>query len=245
MQRKHIIIIIAIIAVIAVAGVFFISNNPMALEHSALVLTESSYIEVPVDANAVSTADTEGVFYYIDKNNGINVTCCNPNISTTKGISVVDNLKNQIAVGSKMIIEDNAVIYAKNGIYSIFVKNSKYNDTVLIQSTNKNLLLQCWQSLKFHSPTDSLKIEDTGSTTVINGTQTTKNVVSKSSTYTSASSSGSTSSSTTTSSSSGRSIEDDFGPSYSSSSYSSSKSYSSSSKSSGSKSSGGSIEEDF
>ena len=244
MDRKYIIIIIAVLAVLAAAGAFLLTSNPMALEHSTIELSETSYIQIPVDSSAISTADEEGIFYYVDKNNGINITHSNPNITTSKGIKIVDKLKNNISVGSKKIIEDNAVIYAKNGIYSIFVKNTKYNDTILIQSTNKNILLQCWESLKFHSPTDSLKIEDTDSKSVVNATQTTQKVVSKSPTYSSASSSSTSSSkSSSSSSSSGRSIEDDFGPTTSTKSYSSSsKSYSSGSKKS---SSSGSIESEF
>ena len=130
-----------IIAVLAAAGAFLLTSNPLALEHSTIELSETSYIQIPVDSSAISTADEDGIFYYVDKNNGINITHSNPNITTSKGIKIVDKLKNNISVGSKKIIEDNAVIYAKNGIYSIFVKNTKYNDTILIQSTK---LLMLW-----------------------------------------------------------------------------------------------------
>ena len=244
MDRKYIILIVAIIAVLAAIGAFFLFSNPMTLEHSAMVLSDSSYMEVPVDPSAVSKADKEGVFYYIDKNNGINITSSS-NITSDAGLKEFNSLKNGVMIGSKKMVEENAVIFAKNGIYSILVNNGKYNDTVLIQSTNKNLLMQCYNSLKFHSPTDSLKIDDTGSKSVVNATQTTQKAVKSNPSYTPSSKSVSSSSSSS-SSSSGRSIEDDFGPATSTKSYKSSgSSYKSSSSGGSSKKSSGSIEDDF
>lgn len=235
MERKHILIIVAILAVLAAAGAYFMFSDPMTLEHSTMELSESSYMKVPVDPSAVSKADEDGVFYYFDKNNGINITSCT-NLTSDDGVKTLNNLKNDVEVGSKKITEGNAVIYAKNGVYSIFVKNTKYNGSVLIQSTDKNLLLKCWDSLKFHSPTDSLKIEDSGSKSVVNATKTTENAVSSSSKTTTT-----TTKVTKSSSSSGRSIEDDFGPSSSTKSYKKT----SSQKKSSTKKSTGSIEDDF
>lgn len=75
------------------------------------------------------------------------------------------------------------------GIYSIFVKNVLYNDSILIQSMSKDLLLNCWATLKFHDPSDSLKFDNTtaGGGTVINGAEQTEKIVQSSSTSSSSS----------------------------------------------------------
>ena len=80
------------------------------------------------------------------------------------------------------------------------VKNTEYNDTLLIQSTDLNLLLQCRESVKYHDPTTKIKFNDTsessGSGTVVDAVQQTERAVEKTTTSTSTSSSSSSSSST-------------------------------------------------
>ena len=70
----------------------------------------------------------------------------------------------------------------KNDILKL--KNTQYNDTLLIQSSNKDLLLQCSQSVQFHDPAQKVEIKNddgTPSTDVIDVVQKTESVVSSSS----------------------------------------------------------------
>lgn len=157
MDKKHILIIVVIAAVLAVLGAYFLLNNETATisDHTTIVLSKSAYMEVPKNKNATSKADKKGVFYYKDKNDDINITSCS-NLSTSEGAKEMKKLKNDVATGAKKLKEDKVVIYEKDGIYSVFVKNTEYNDTLLIQSADKNLLLQCWQTVKYHDPTQKI-----------------------------------------------------------------------------------------
>jgi hypothetical protein len=221
MDKKYIIIIL-IIAVIAVIAGYFLFNNTVSeitTEQSTIVLSKSAYMEVPKNSNATSKADKKGIFYYKDNKEDINVTSCS-NLSASSSVKEMKKLKNDIATGSKKLNENNHVIYEKNGTYSVFVKNTKYNDTLLIQSTDKNLLIQCLNSVNYHDPTTKIKFNDTtssGSGNVINAVEQTESAVESS--YSSGSSSA------------------DSSASYSTSSYSD-NSYDSSSSSSGSGSGG-------
>lgn len=234
MDKKYIIIIL-IVAIIAVIGGYFLLNNAstdITTEHTTIVLSKSAYMEVPKNLNATSKADKKGIFYYKDKKDDINVTSCS-NLSASSSSKEMKKLKNSIATGAKKEKGDGVVIYEKDGIYSVFVKNTQYNDTLLIQSSDKNLLLQCWNTVKYHDPTDKIKFNDTtssssGSGSVVSAVEKTESAVKSS--YSSSSSS-STSSSTSYSSGSGSGGYSDFG--FSSSSSSSSSGSSKSSGSSG------------
>jgi uncharacterized membrane protein YgcG len=190
MDKKYIIIIVAIIAVIAIAGAyFFLFNNQLESEHSTFVLSKSAYMETPVAKNVSAEPDKDGVYYYVDKENGVNITSCS-NISKSDSADKMNKLKDSVETNSKKSYENDVVVYEKEGVYSIFVKNVLYNDSILIQSISKDLLLNCWATLKFHDPSDSLKFDNTtaGGGTVINGAEQTEKVV-QSSTTTSSSSS--------------------------------------------------------
>lgn len=211
MDKKHIIIIIVFILAIAVIGGYLFSNSAKSSENSIFELSKSAYMNIPKNPNATTTADKNGVLYYTDESNGINVTSIS-NISTPVGVSKMNSLKNSIERGSEKIIGDNVVVYLKDGIYSIFVVDSEYNDTILIQSKDKNLLLVCWESLKFHSPTDKLKFNDTDSgsqssdsSSFVNGAEKAQSAVE--------SSSSSTPSTSTSSSTTSASYSDSFGSS--------------------------------
>ena len=235
MEKKHIIILIILIAIIAVIGGYFLLNNQQSSEQTTLILSQSAYMEVPKDAVATKNnkVDKKGIFYYVDEKDNVNVTSCS-NLSADSSESEMNKLKSAVERGSKKITGDNVVVYLKDGIYSVFVKNTQYNDTILLQSTNKNLLIQCWESIKFHSPTEKLKFNDTsssssgsgGSGTVVNAAEKTKSTVKKSAPSTSYSSSSSSSVSSSSS------YSNSFG-------YSSYGSGGSSKKSSGKSSSGG------
>ena len=164
MNTKHIIIVVAVVAVVAVFGAYFMmgENQEIISEQVPMRLSKSAYMEIPDNPNATLKTDKSGVSRYSDKKYDINITVAS-NLSLSSSKNEMSNIKDSVATGSKKIVEGNVVIYEKNGTYSIFVINTQYNDTVLIQSSNKNLLLQCFNSIKFHSPTDSLKFNDTGS----------------------------------------------------------------------------------
>ena len=181
MDKKHILIIIVIVAVLAAIGGYFLLNNQTATmsDHTTIVLSKSAYMEVPKNKNATSKADGKGVFYYKDKKEDINITSCS-NISTDSGAKEMKKLKNDVATGSKKLVEDNVGIYEKNGTYSVFVKNTEYNDTLLIQSADKNLLLQCWKTLKYHDPTQKIdfgKDDSSGSGSVVSAVEKTESAV--------------------------------------------------------------------
>jgi hypothetical protein len=199
MDKKYILIIL-VVAVIAVVGGYFLLNGnnsgTITSEHTTIVLSKSSYMEVPKDSNATSKADKKGIFYYVDENDDINITSCS-NLSASSSVKEMQKLKNAIATGAKKVKDGDVVVYEKDGVYSVFVKNTQYNDTLLIQSTDKNLLLQCWNSVKYHDPTDKIKFNDTttgGSGSVVNAVEKTESAV-----ETSSSSSGSSGSSSYTS----------------------------------------------
>ena len=203
MDKKNIIIIVVIIAVIAIiAGYFMLNNQSDNSQQTTLILSKSAYMEVPEDANATSNADKKGIFYYVDAKDGINITSSS-NISASSSASEMKKIVNSIEKGAKKIVSDDVVMYLKDGVYSIFLKNTQYKDSILIQSTNKNLLLQCWQSIKFHSPTDSFKIGNTSSSSssssssgsVVDAVQQTQKAVGTSSSSSSSTSSSSSSSS--------------------------------------------------
>ena len=163
MNKKY--LIIAAIAVIAVVGVgFFLLNNgetsQTVTEHNTLVLSKSAYMEVPKIANASSKADKKGIFYYEDAEDDLNITSCS-NISTSSSAGEMKKLKDSVATGAKKTKENDVIIYEKNGTYSAFVKNTKYNDTLLIQTSFKNILLECLKSLNYHDPTTKIKFNDT------------------------------------------------------------------------------------
>lgn len=164
MDKKYILIVVAIVAIVAVIGGYFLFNNQSITmtEHNTIVLSNSSYMDVPVADNATLKADKKGIYYYKDNLDDLNITGCS-NLSASSAGDEMSKLKNTIAVGSEKLNEDNAVIYVKDGIYSIFVKNTQYNDTLLMQSTNKNLLLQCLRTVKYHDPTEQPKFDNASS----------------------------------------------------------------------------------
>ena len=199
MDKKYILIIVVIAAALAVLGGYFLLNNETATitDHTTIVLSKSAYMEVPKNKNATSKADKKGVFYYKDKNSDINITSCS-NLSTSSGAKEMKKLKNDVATGAKKLKEDKVVVYEKDGIYSVFVKNTEYNDTLLIQSADKNLLLQCWQTVKYHDPTQKIDFgNDTGSSdsgSVVSAVEKTESAVQSSSQTQSTASSSSSSS---------------------------------------------------
>ena len=226
MDKKYIILIVAIIAVVAVGAYFLFGSQIQTTtqsvsDHSTMVLSKSAYMEVPKSDNKTDNVNKKGLHHYKDKTYDINITSCS-NLSTSDSEKEMKILKNSIATGSKKLKEDGAVIYEKNGTYSIFIKNTQYNDTLLIQSSSKDLLLQCWLSVNYHDPAVKIKFNDTGSGSgsVINVAEKTQTAVS-----TSSSSSSSSSSQSLSTSGSGSGGYSDFG-------------FSTSSKSSSSKSSG-------
>lgn len=234
MERKKLIIaIVALVAIAALAGAYLQLNNSEEKKTSTLLLGDRAALEAPSTTNFTQDSDKNGIFKYVDKENEINITCCS-NSSTDDGFKEMRKLKNSIEVGAKNIFEDNAMIYFKNGIYSVFVKNTETKDTILIQSPNMNTLVQCLGSIKYHDDTSSFKI-DKSNTNVVNVTKTTETAVSKSnpSKSSSTSSSSTVSSSSSYNSYSGRSISDAYGSGGSSSKKSSGSSSKSSSSSSG------------
>lgn len=176
MNYKYIIGIIAIVAIIAVAGGYFFFGNQLEFEHSTLVLSKSAYMESPVAENISGKPDKDGVYFYVDKENGVNVTSCS-NISISNSSKTMNKLKEAIEKDAKKSYENDVVVYEKDGVYSIYVRNVEYNDTIIIQSLSKDLLLACWDTLKFHDPSDSLKFDDSNSTNVVNAVEQTEQVV--------------------------------------------------------------------
>ncbi|WP_298521597.1 hypothetical protein [uncultured Methanobrevibacter sp.] len=203
MNSKYIIIIVAAVIVVAGAAGYFLFGNQLEFEHTTLVLSKSAYMESPVAENISAEPDKDGVYYYVDKENGVNITSCS-NISIANSSKTIKKLKDDMESSSKKTYENNVVVYEKDGVYSIFVKNVEYNDTVIIQSLSKDLLLACWNTLKFHDPSDSLKFDNktaSGGSKVINAAEQTEEVV-QTATATTSTSTASTSSSSDSSSSS-------------------------------------------
>lgn len=221
MDKKYILIIL-LIAVIAVVGGYFLLNGnniqTVSGEQTTIVLSKSAYMEVPKDSNATSNADKKGIFYYKDKDDDINITSCS-NLSASSSVKEMKKLKNSVSTGAKKIVENNVVVYEKDGVYSVFAKNTQYNDTLLIQSSDKNVLLACWNSVKYHDPTDKIKFNgtagDKGSGSVVNAIEQTQSAVqasgSSSSSYSESSSSSSSSDSSYDYSGSGSGGYSDFG----------------------------------
>lgn len=179
MVNKKIFLIVGVFvaAVVLIGGYSLLSTPTVDMNQTTIVLSKSAYMNVPIEDNATSNADKDGIFHYVDNENGINITSCNSNISKKSSISKMNKLKNSTESNSKKIKEDNVIIYEKNGTYSIFVKNLEYNNTVILQSANKNLLMACWDSLKFHNPTDKFKFDNTTTSNVVNAVEQTQSVV--------------------------------------------------------------------
>ena len=218
MDKKYILLIIIVIAVAVIGGYFLLNNSSDSLTDSTvdqktILLSKSAYMHVPDTKNVSDNVDKNGVFYYKNKQDDLNITSCS-NLSASSSTKEIKKLKDSVVTGAKKSTEEGIVIYEKNGTYSIFVKNTQYNDTLLIQSSNKNLLLQCVKSVEFHDPAQKIKVNDTGSSSgsVINAAEKTEKAVS-----TSTSSSSSSSSSSVSSSGSGSGGYSDFGFSSSSS----------------------------
>lgn len=178
-NKTPIIIAIALIAVIAIVGGYFLLNNSFEMEESTLVLSDSAYMKVPDNPKATDKSTGDGLYTYKDEINGVNITSTS-NISKNSAVKKINALKDSIKSDSEIVSEGNVVIYEKDGVYSIFVENDEYKDIILIQSTNKDLLLKCWHSIKFHNPSDSLKVEDDTSN-VVNASKTTQTATEKSS----------------------------------------------------------------
>ena len=232
MERRNIIIaIVAVIVLIALAGAYLQLNNSGEKKTSTLLLGDRAAIEAPETTNYTQDSDKDGIFTYVDTVNEINITCCS-NSSTDDGFKKMKSLKNSIEVGAKNINENNAFIYFKDGIYSAFIKNIDTKNTILIQSPNKNTLLQCLSTIKYIDGKSSFKI-DKSSTNVVNVTKTTETAVAKSNPTKSSSYTSSSSSSGGGSSYSGSSISDAYGSGSSYSKKSSSSSTRSSSSSGG------------
>ena len=205
MNKKHIILIVVVIAVIAVIGCYFLFNGGIdsstnsTANQKTILLSKSAYMQVPDTKNVSDNVNKKGVHYYKNKHDDINITSCS-NLSDSSSSDEIKKLKDDVVTGSKKSTEDNVVIYEKNGTYSIFVKNTQYNDTLFIQSSNKNLLLQCWESVKYHDPAQKIEINDTGSSgSVINVVEKTQVAVASSSQSSSSSSSSQESSSSASS----------------------------------------------
>lgn len=202
MDKKYILIIVVVIAIVAGAAYLLFNGSvgtttttEAITDHSTMVLSKSAYMEVPKSDNKTDDVNKKGVHHYNDNTYGINITSCS-NLSSSSSVKEMKDLKNSITVGAKKLKENDIVIYEKNGTYSIFVKNTQYNDTLLIQSSDKNLLLQCWESVNYHDPAQKIQFNDTGSdsSSVINVVQKTENAVQSSSSSSSSSTSSSSSS---------------------------------------------------
>lgn len=221
MDKKYILIVIGVIAIAAI-GCYLLFNNSVdtvstSVNQKTILLSKSAYMEVPDSENISDEVKKNGVHYYKDSQDDINITSCS-NLSAGSSSKELKKLKDSVTNGAKKSTENGVVIYEKNGTYSIFVKNTQYNDTLLIQSTNKNLLLQCCQSVQFHDPAQKIDIEDngTGSDNVINVVEKTEQVVSSSDSDTSSSSSDSTTSTESSTSSDVSSSASDWGYDWSS-----------------------------
>ena len=83
MDIKKVILIVAVVvvAVAALGGYFLFSTPTVDMNQTTIVLSKSAYMNVPIQDNASSNADKDGIFHYVDNENGINVTSCNSNIS--------------------------------------------------------------------------------------------------------------------------------------------------------------------
>ena len=198
MDKKYIIIAVVAIAVIVIGCYVLFGNTAdtptSSVKQKTILLSKSAYMEVPDTKNVSDKVNKDGVHYYKNKQDDINITSCS-NLSADSSSKELKSLKDSVASGAKKSTEDGVVIYEKNGTYSIFVKNTQYNDTLLIQSSNKNLLLQCSQSVQFHDPAQKVDIKNgDGSSDVIDVAQKTEKVVSSSSESSSSSSSSSQSS---------------------------------------------------
>lgn len=202
MNKKYLGIIV-VIAIIAVIGGYLVFNNSVdtssttSVKQKTILLSKSAYMEVPDTKNVSDDVKKNGVHYYKNDKDDINITSCS-NLSASSSEKELKKLKDLVTVGAKKSTENGVVIYEKNGTYSIFVKNTQYNDTLLIQSSNKNLLLQCSQSIQFHDPAQKVEIKnDEGSTStdVIDVVEKTEQAVSEPTHETSSSSSSSDTSS--------------------------------------------------
>lgn len=202
-SKKTILIAVVVVAAIALIGGYSLLSTPTVdMNQTTIVLSKSAYMNVPIQDNASANADKDGIFHYVDEKNGINVTSCNSNISKKSSVSKMNALKESTESDSKKIKEGDVVVYEKNGTYTIFVKNMEYNNTVMLQSKNKNLLMACWNSLKFHNPTDKFKFDNPSEgSNVVNAVEQTQSVVGDVSSSNSGSSSSGSSSSSSSSSS--------------------------------------------
>lgn len=185
MNKKYIGIIV-VIALIAVIGGYLIFSSSIgtpsttSVKQKTILLSKSAYMEVPDTKNVSDEVKKNGVHYYKNDKDDINITSCS-NLSASSSEKELKKLKDSVITGAKKSNEDGVVVYEKNGTYSIFVKNTQYNDTLLIQSSNKDLLLQCSHSVQFHDPAQKIEIKnDDGSTStdVIDVVEKTEQVVS-------------------------------------------------------------------
>lgn len=151
-------------------------------DHNTIILSNSSYMEVPICENASLKADKKGIYYYKDSKDDINITGSSA-LSTDSGVNEMKKLKNGIVTGSEKINDGDVVVYLKDGIYSVFIKNTQYNDSLILQSTNKNLLIECWKTVNYHDPTKKPKFENasgssgSGSGKVISAVEKTEKAV--------------------------------------------------------------------
>ncbi len=198
MNKKYVLIVVAVIAIAAIGGYLLFNNNlsdiqSASVKQKTILLSKSAYMEVPDTENVSDDVKKNGVHYYKNDKDDINITSCS-NLSASSSTKELKKLKDNVSTGAKKSTENGVVIYEKNGTYSIFVKNTQYNDTLLIQSSNKDLLLLCSQSVQFHDPAQKVEIKNSdGSSDVIDVAQKTESVVTSSSSDSSSSSSSSSS----------------------------------------------------
>ncbi len=198
MNKKYVLIVVAVIAIAAIGGYLLFNNNlsdiqSASVKQKTILLSKSAYMEVPDTENVSDDVKKNGVHYYKNDKDDINITSCS-NLSASSSTKELKKLKDNVSTGAKKSTENGVVIYEKNGTYSIFVKNTQYNDTLLIQSSNKDLLLLCSQSVQFHDPAQKVEIKNSdGSSDVIDVAQKTESVVTTSSSDSSSSSSSSSS----------------------------------------------------
>jgi hypothetical protein len=170
MNKKHaILIIVILIAVGAVIGAYMMFNDApvetttasttTSFENRTMILSKSAYMKVPINPNATDKVNKKGMHYYKDNESDINITSCS-NLSASSSAKEMKKLKNSIATGAKKSKEHNVVVYEKDGVYSIFVRNIQYNDTLLIQSSDKDLLFLCWETLNYHDPAHKVHFDD-------------------------------------------------------------------------------------
>lgn len=187
MNKKYVLIVVVVIAIAAIGGYLLFNHSAdtqsTSVKQKTILLSKSAYMEVPDTKNVSDEVKKNGVHYYKNDKDDINITSCS-NLSASSSSKELKKLKENVTTGAKKSTENGVVIYEKNGTYSIFVKNTQYNDTLLIQSSNKDLLLQCSQSVQFHDPAQKVEIKNddgTTSTDVIDVVQKTESVVSSSS----------------------------------------------------------------